>query len=114
MNRKKIFLLCASALFLLLVSRPAIANGDPKPLVDIESLETEDDFKQAYNILKDHVKELKATKRAATTETEKELVKNQIQQTKNEIEAVKAKALSGGIYIGSGALLLIILLLLIL
>lgn len=114
MNRKKIFLMCAPILFLMLISRPAIANGDPKPIVDIESLETEDDFEQAYEILKDHVKELKATKRSASTKAEKELVKNQIQQTKNEIEAVKAKALSGGIYIGSGALLLIILLLIIL
>ena len=99
---------------LLLISIPAHSRTNPEPIVDLEKLETEEDFQNAYETLKAHVKVLKTTKRAATTKAEKQHVKQEIDATKNEIEAVKAKALSGGIYIGSGALLVIILLLILL
>ena len=114
MKCKKFLLALTPLVLLVFMTMPAQARTGPNPIVDLEALETEEDFQQAYEVLKDHVKELKAAKKAATTKAEKQQVKNQIEATKNEIEAVKAKALSGGIYIGSGALILIILLLILL
>ena len=114
MKLKKFLITLTPVMMLLLIIIPAHSRTNPEPIVDLEKLETEEDFQNAYEVLKAHVKELKAAKRAATTKAEKQHVKQQIEATKNEIEAVKAKALSGGIYIGSGALLLIIILLILL
>jgi len=114
MKNKKLVLFTFPLLFILFSLTPGKTGSDPHPLIDIESLETEEDFHQAYEVLKDKVKELKVAKKEATSKAEKKMIKEDITHVKNEIEAVKAKALSGGIYIGSGALLLIIILLILL
>lgn len=115
MNYKTFLPAGLSFLFFLLTAMPAQANNnDPNPIVKIESLETKADFEQAYETLKDHVQQLKVAKKEAVTQTDKDMVKDQIKETKNEIKAVKAKAVGKGIYIGSGVLVLLIVLLLIL
>ncbi|MBY5959335.1 hypothetical protein KUV50_14375 [Membranicola marinus] len=114
MNYKRILLAGFPLLFLLLSMQPATAKTDPNPIIEIDALETEADFEQAYETLKEHVKELRTAKRSAETKAEKDQVKKEIKETKKEIKAVKAKALSGGIYIGGGALIVILLLIILL
>lgn len=111
----KIFLFAGlPVLFFLLSAGAAVANEiNPEPL-KLESLKTKADFEQAYDILKSRVSDLKTQKRAAVTKDQKDQLKMEINNTKDDIKAVKAKALNGGIYIGSGVLVLLIVLLLIL
>lgn len=115
MKYKTLLFAALPFLFFLLSTLPAHANNtDPNPIVEIESLETKADFEEAYETLKDHVKELKVAKKEAVTKADKDMVKEQIKETKKEIKAVKAKALNGGIYIGGGALVIILLLIILL
>src|SRR5690625_3583693 len=85
------------------------------PDVHPENLESQADFKQqAYQTLKDRVEELKMQKKAAVTREEKRAVKEKMKETKQQIKDLRSKPVSGGIYIGSGALLLLLILLIIL
>jgi|GEM_PF-6431270 len=84
------------------------------PDVHPENIESQADFKQAYQTLKDRVEELKMQKKAAVTREEKRAVKEKMKETKQQIKDLRSKPVSGGIYIGSGALLLLLILLIIL
>lgn len=115
MDYKTILLTGLSFLLLLITTSPLSSMiNDPEPPIDIESLETRVDFEQAYEILKDRIDQLKSDKNNAVTKSEKELIKLLISDTKSDIKAIKAKAISGGIYIGSGALVVLLVLLLLL
>lgn len=111
----KIFLFAGlPILFFLISTGNTIANEiNPEP-IKLESLKTKADFEQAYETLKSRVADLKIQKRTAVTKEQKDQLKEDIHKTKDEIKAVKARALSGGVYIGSGVLVLLIILLLIL
>lgn len=112
----KFFILAGMATLLFMVTGSTVNANEVNedPIVDVERLETEADYKQAYNVLKDRVSELKTKKKEAVTKEEKQQVKREIEETKRLIKEVKAKPLGGGIFIGSGVLLVIILLILIL
>ncbi len=114
MNYKTFLFAGLPFLFFLFAAGPTMANeNNPEP-INIESLETKADFQQAHETLKSRVSDLKAQKRTALTKDQKNQLKVDINKTKDEIKAVNAKALNRGIYIGSGVLVLLIVLLLIL
>ncbi len=62
------------------------------------------------------IKELKKEKKHANSRAEKKAIKAEAKALKGDLEALdaKAQAVSGGIYIGSGALIVILLLILLL
>lgn len=82
--------------------------------INPESLESEEDFDRAYETLKVRVEELKVRKKEAMTRAQKQQVRLEIKETKQLIKEIRERPVSGGIYIGSGALLLLLILLIIL
>lgn len=82
--------------------------------INPESLQTKEDFENAYQTLKVKVHDLKVRKKAAVTREQKNQVKKEIKEIKQLVKEIRSKPVSGGIYIGSGALILLLILLLIL
>lgn len=82
--------------------------------INPESLESKEDFDRAYETLKVRVEELKVRKKEAVTRAQKKQIRWEIKETKQLIKEIRERPVSGGIYIGSGALLLLLILLIIL
>jgi hypothetical protein len=62
------------------------------------------------------LKDLKKARRSAISSTEKKVIRTKVKELKGDLDAVYAEGqrISGGIYIGSGALIAILILLLLL
>jgi len=107
---------CLALAFLSFSAMSLYANngeGDEEKIV-IENLKTEADFQAAQKILTERVDRLKAEKKMVVTKSEKKELRNEINEVKSDINAVNkaAKRASGGIYLGAGALIAIIVILL--
>lgn len=74
---------------------------------------TKQEFREAYQILKDRIDHLQEAKKEADTRLEKKEIRKEIHDIKKEAKQLKQQA-SGGIYIGGGALIVIVLLILLL
>lgn len=115
MKIKTIFpvaLLCFFSFTILPVSAetdPVITGKEP---ADTKQL-TKQEFEKAYETLKERTHALKEARKHARTKLEKQKINAEIKGIKEEAKALKEQ-LSGGVYIGSGVLLVIILLILLL
>ncbi len=105
---KLIFLACALFIFM-----PLHANEGDKE-AKTEKLRTKEEFKAAYEDLLQRRDALKEAKKSAATREEKQQLKEDIKDIKKEAKALKQQAIGGGIYIGAGALIIILLLILLL
>ena len=112
----KVTSLLLTAIFSLLAFTifPASAETGPGDKVTTVSEMTKEEYKEALSVLKDRAENLKEAKKNATTEAEKQKLKEDIKEVKNETTLLKEQAANGGIYIGGGALIIIILLILLL
>ncbi|WKN33061.1 hypothetical protein PZB74_06850 [Porifericola rhodea] len=88
-------------------------NAATDPLPADEQM-TKEEYQLALEQLEERVDVLKEAKKDATTKAEKEAIRSEIKDVKEEAKALKQQAMSGGIYIGGGALLVIVLLLILL
>lgn len=104
------FILCISLCGLA----GAIDRAEMHPAVYLEKPESQVEYEKAYDALKERVEELKVEKKSAVTRKEKKQVKAKMKKTKKEIKELRSKPVSGGIYIGSGALLILLILLILL
>jgi hypothetical protein len=106
---KLIFLGCAMFIFM-----PSHAYEVGKEQTTNTPIRTKQEFKAAYEDLLKRGDALIIAKKNATTQAEKQQIKEDIKAVKKETKALKEQAVSGGIYIGGGALLILVLLLLLL
>lgn len=102
--------------FFMLVVFPASAletapKNEGAPENDIM---TEADYNAALIVLNDRIEQLKEAKKAAKTKIEKKEVRDEIKAVKKEVKELKKQVNGAGIYIGSGALVVILLLILLL
>lgn len=102
--------------FFMLVMFPASAlETDPKNEGTPENdIMTEAEYNAALIILNDRIEQLKEAKKAAKTKIEKKEVRDEIKAVKKEAKELKKQKNGAGIYIGSGALVVILLLILLL
>ncbi len=116
MYMKHILTGCLALAFISFFAMPLHANNgeDDGEKIVIEDLKTEADIVAAQNILAERVDRLQAEKKMVTTKSERKELRNEINEVKSDINAVNkaAKRMSGGIYLGAGALLAIIIVLL--
>lgn len=89
-------------------------DTDKKTPLPTPKLETKEEYKAAYEALLKRKDALIEAKKNAKTTAERKKIKEDIQGIKKEAKALREQALSGGIYIGAGALLIILLLILLL
>lgn len=106
---KLIILACAMFVFM-----PSYADGVSKEPASTTPIRTKQEFKAAYEDLMRRGDALKTAKKNAATQAEKQQIKEDIKAVKKEAKELKEQAVSGGIYIGAGALLILVLLLLLL
>jgi hypothetical protein len=121
MKMMKINWLLASAFFMLFtfLSSTIGAKNDPSPDNDREAAEKAvklENIQAKADVLLVKLQDLKQAKKDAATKTEKAAIRSETKQLRAELNALEAeaRAVSGGIYIGSGVLILIIILLLLL
>ncbi len=100
--------------FFAFTSLPVSAETTPTDGETPEKHRTEEEYKVALDVLTERIEVLKEAKKNASTIEEKQLVKNEIKEIKKEAKALKQEASSNGIYIGAGALIVILLLILLL
>nr|WKN39589.1 hypothetical protein K4G66_12890 [Tunicatimonas sp. TK19036] len=99
-----LFLMACLTSFTALADAPA---NDETTSVSTAELEIQ------INALTERLETLKEAKKHAVTKDEKQLIKHEIRDVKKEAKALKQQA-SGGIYIGSGVLIVALLLILLL
>lgn len=107
---------CLALAFLSFSAMSLYANngeGDDERII-VENLKTEADFQSAQKTLTERVNRLKAEKKMVLSRSERKELRNEINEVKNDIKEVNkaAKRISGGVYLGTGALLAIIIVLL--
>lgn len=117
MNLSYFFSGCMIFVFLVAFSNVSLyANngGEDGEKIVIEDLKTEADFEAVQNLLAERVEGLKIAKKDAVTKSDKKALRAEIKEVKSDIKAVNkaAKKIGGGIYLGVGALLAIIIVLL--
>lgn len=105
-------LLCFFTFSVLTVSAETDPVKTEKEQATTKQLSKEE-FKIAYKALKVKIQDLKQAKRHAETKLEKQKINAEIKGVKEEAKALKQQV-SGGVYIGSGALIVILLLILLL
>ncbi len=108
----KLVVLFLSLSLLYLPASAMTDNPDAKVNTRKESSLTKDEFERASQKLLERAEQLKAAKNMATTREEKARIKEEIKDVKRETKALKQQALSSGVYIGAGALIVILLLIL--
>lgn len=96
-----------------------MANPDPSAAKERGSLAKERKLQELQvkaDVLLLKIQDLRSAKKMATIKTEKTAIRQEVRKLRAELKALEAeaRAVSGGIYIGSGALILIIILLLLL
>lgn len=93
-------------------------NGVTNPgLSEKEATAKVAELQQKADVLLVQLKDLKVAKRSAATATEKKAIRSESKKLRGELEALNAEAKainSKGIYIGTGTLLLVIIILLLL
>lgn len=107
---RMILFVCAMLFFIPLHAH----DTDKKTPLNTPKLETKEEYKAAYEALLKRKEALIEARKNATTAAERKQIREEIQDIKSEAKALKEQALSGGIYIGAGALLIILLLILLL
>ena len=112
MNIKNYFLATFLA-FLTFAGFTAFAETDPDNDGTPKKM-TEKEFKVALEALTERIDVLKEARKNAGTKEEKRAVKDEIAKVKKEAKELKSQANGYGIYISTGALLVIILLILLL
>lgn len=108
--KAKSFFFAALFSFFTFIGLPTFAETTSDPA---DKVMTEEEFKEAYNALKDRVDYLREAKKNAQTKAEKQKVQDEIRGIKEEAKELKQQQ-SGGLYIGAGALLVLVVLLLLL
>lgn len=113
MKAKSIFFTALFSFFTFAVF-PTFAEttSDPTEKV-VDKTMTKEEFKAAYDALKDRIDYLKEAKKNAKTKEERQKVRDEIKGVKEEAKELKQQQ-SGGLYIGAGALLVLVILLLLL
>jgi hypothetical protein len=121
MKMMKINWLLTSSFFVFftLLSSTIGAKNHPSPDNDREAAEKAvklENIQARVEVLSVKIKDLRQDKKVAATKTEKAAIRSEKKRLRTELKALEAeaRAVSGGIYIGSGALILIIILLLLL
>lgn len=107
----KMMLLACIMLFIIPLQANDTDNSNPS---NVPKLQTKEEYKEAFEALLKRKDALMEAKKNANTAAERKQIKEDIQDVKKETKALKEQALSGGIYIGAGALLILVLLLLLL
>ena len=118
MKSKFMYKFIPMILGLFIFSVPSIAaNGEPEPgITESEKAEKIEMLEQKAEALETQILELRDARKAATTSEERKAIRMEAKELKAEMNAVMAegKAVSGGVYIGSGALIAILIILLLL
>ncbi len=92
---------------------PVFADSNPHHNNNTGKQLTKQEFREAYEGLKSRLDALKVAKKNADTQMEKQKIQDEIKDIKKEAKQLKQQA-SGGIYIGAGALVVLLVLLLLL
>lgn len=112
--KAKLFFFAALVSFFTFSTFPAFAETTSDPTENtVDKKMTEEEFKAAYHALKDRMDFLKEAKKNAKTKEERQKVQNEIRDVKEEAKQLKQQQ-SGGIYIGAGAIIVILILILLL
>jgi FtsZ-binding cell division protein ZapB len=114
--KAKLFFFAALFCLFSFTSLP-LAVGNTKPATEEEPKKeiTKEEYKEAIETLKERVDTLKEAKKNADMKEEKQKVKEEIKEVKREAKMLKQQERGGfGIYIGGGALLAILILVLLL
>ena len=109
MNAKPVLLLLSFSFFACFTSLPALADAPD----DNATMLSEAELKAKISALTERIETLKEAKKYAVDREEKQQIRQEIRDIKKEAKVLKQQA-GGGIYIGSGVLLLAILLILLL
>lgn len=92
---------------------PTFAETTSDPIEKaVDKKMTKEEFREAYDVLKERIDYLKEAKKNAQTKEERQKVQDEIRGIKEEAKELKQQ--QGGIYIGAGALIVILLLVLLL
>ncbi len=100
--KKKIYLLATA--FMLMLSAPSVMAKDTKSKPDMTETQ-----KARFAEITRRVDEIKSMDRSELSKEERKALRNELQEMKKE-----AKAMSGGVYLSVGAIIIIILLLILL
>ena len=101
--------------FLLVGTIPSLANGVDPEEATVDKKEATLELQKKADIVMLELKELKQAKKAATTRAEKKRIRAEAKSLRGELMVLNAEAQkigNGGIYIGTGTLLVIIIILL--
>jgi len=111
----KLKLLFFASLMAFVSYTPLMANdgNSTEPTPEEETM-TREEYELALSELKAKVHALKEAKKLADTPAEKKALRAKIRDVKKEAKVLKSKALSGGVYLSTGAVILIILLIILL
>jgi len=108
MNAKPVLFILS---FFLLFSFASFATSTP--VKEDKKVLSEEALKTKIDVLTKRVKVLKEAKKQAVSKQEKRQIRHEIRDIKKEAKALKQQV-SGGIYIGSGVLIVALLLILLL
>lgn len=110
MNAKPVLLLLSLGFFACFISFPTLADA---PAEDNVTTLNKADLEAKIYALTERIELLKDAKKQAVDREEKREIRHEIRDIKKEAKALKQQA-SGGIYIGSGVLIVALLLILLL
>lgn len=110
MNTKPVLFFLSFCLMACFTSLTALADS---PANDKTTSVSTAELEVKINALSERMKTLKEAKKHAVTRDEKQLIRHEIRDVKKEAKALKQQV-SGGIYIGSGVLIVALLLILLL
>lgn len=99
--------------FFLFTCFGSFAYAVDAPTKEVKSELSETELKARINVLTEKIEVLKEAKRQAVDKQEKQQIRHEIRDIKKEAKALKQQ-ISGGIYIGTGVLLVALLLILLL
>ncbi len=108
--KTKSFLFFFAFSFLICFSSVAVADT---PTNDGNTALAEKEIRAKIDVLTERITDLKKAKKHATTKVERQQIRHEIRDVKKEAKALKQQV-SGGIYIGTGVLLVALLLILLL
>ena len=100
---------------ILFGSMPSLANGVDPVEGDVDKKEATMELQKKADVLMLELKELKQAKKMATTRAAKKKIRTEAKSLRGELMVLEAEAQkigNGGLYIGTGTLLVIIIILL--
>jgi hypothetical protein len=110
MNAKPILFILS---FFLLSSFASFGTSIDAPVTEDKKALNEETLKAKIDVLTERVEILKEAKKQAVSKQEKRQIRHEIRDIKKEAKALKQQV-SGGIYIGTGVLIVALLLILLL